>query len=62
MTKIKKDQEDNVMVEEDKRQMATSLDEMINEVQTMTFTKFDVVNQLLSANNEISKKVEEIAI
>ena len=40
--------------------MATSLDERTNEVQRLTHNQFDMVNKLLSANHEISRKVEEI--
>lgn len=40
--------------------MTTSLDKRINEVQRLTHNKFDIVKQLLSANHEIDRKVEEI--
>lgn len=49
------------MVDEDKRKMATRLDARINEVQRLTNKQFDMVNQLLSSNHEISRKVKEIA-
>ena len=41
------------MTNKDKIQMATRLDERIDEVQMMTQNQFDMVNQLLSVNHEI---------
>ena len=49
------------MDNEDKRKMATSLDERINEVWRMTHNQFDMINYLLSVNHDISRKVKEIA-
>lgn len=49
------------MTYEEKRQMATSIDGIINEVQRLNHNHFDMVNQLLSVNHEIYRKVEEIA-
>lgn len=54
-------EEDKEMIDEDKKKMVTRLDkERINEVKRLTHNQFDMVNQLLSANHEIIRKVEEI--
>ena len=49
------------MIDGDKRKRATSFDERTNEAPRLNHKKFDMINQLLSTNHEINRKVEEIA-
>ena len=41
--------------------MTKNLDERVNEIHMLITSQFDMVNHLLHANHEISRKVEEIA-
>lgn len=61
VTKQKKNIEDEKDgIEEDKRKIIARLDENIIEVQTLEHNKFDMVNQLLGAIQENTRKELEI--
>ena len=49
-------EEDKGMIKEDKRLLANRLEEKSSDVQKLTNTQLDLMNQLILANQELNKK------
>ena len=58
----KKFEEDEIMVKEEKRQMATRLEERSLDVHNLAKNQLDITNQLLLENQELNRKAMEITI
>ena len=58
--KNKKDEEDKVVTKEDKRIMETRLEESISNIQKITNTQCDMMNQTMLANQELNINDVEI--
>ena len=56
----KKVEEDKIMVEEDKRQIATKFEERSSNVQKLTNTHLDMMNHLILTNQELNRRDMEI--
>ena len=49
------------MIEKDKRTLENRLEERLSDVQKLTNTQLDMMNQLMIANEELNRKDIEIA-
>ena len=58
--KKKKVEEDKAMAKEDKRVIATRLEERISTMQKLTNTQLDMTSQLMLANQKLNQKDMEI--
>ena len=56
----KKDKEDRVMIDENKRTLTNILEERTFDVEKLTNTQLDMMNQLMLANQELNRKDIEI--
>ena len=57
---MKKDKEDKVVAKEEKRYMVTRLEERSYNVQNITNTQLQIMNQIMPTNQELNKKDMEI--